>query len=173
MEREVSIVVEISIVLVAISALLSIIFFTVYVGNDIKADATSSISDIKNEISVNYVKGLANGEIDNEMPSATAYNILTTYSDVIVESANGYDGEIRNLMTEDSDLKNKLTGRVQLELIEITDGAYVVFIHTGYDPNDPNNIAPGNCNWKNGNCTCPNKTGFYALKSKYNINTVW
>lgn len=128
MEREVSHSVELSVGLVALAALLSIIMFTVTIGNIVKAKSGDGLTDVRDSMSVEYVKGLVSGEIDNEMPTATAYNILNKFRGVIVEEATGYDSKVRNLQIEDSILKDNLKGRVQLEIKETTQGTYVAIV---------------------------------------------
>jgi hypothetical protein len=172
LEKEVSQSVELGVTLMAISILLGLIFFTVYLGNGIKADAGEGLSDVKNEISINYINALAKGEVDNDMPTATAYNIFKTYDKVILETANGYDGTVKILMSQGSDLSNNLSGRVQLELKEVPGGgAYVAFIHTGQKLSFDKGFST--CTWYVGTCTCQDKTGFTAVKSKYKVITTW
>lgn len=161
MERDLSVATELAITLVSLAAVISVIVGVVYMGNNIKEETTGSISEVKVNIYDDYVKSLAKSDTDNEMPTVTAYNILTTYEKVIIASANGDTGEIRYLLTQGSDLKNNLKGRVQLQIIEASVGGYIAFIHKS------------DCSWKVGACTCPNKTGFYTLKSEYNLVTGW
>jgi hypothetical protein len=169
MEREVSESLSIGVTLAAIATLLSVVMFTVYVGNTIKATGGSSLSGISNEISFNYIDSLARGEMDNEMPTATAYNIFKTYDKAIIESADWYTGEITNLMEGDSSLRSHLNGRVQLELLRVDNGAFIALVHNG------------NCTWKSGTCTCRLRDGapsevplakdttFKTLKAKYKL----
>jgi hypothetical protein len=162
LEREVSSTVSLGGSLVALAALLGLVFFMVFMGNGVREDAGQALSGIRDQATVNYIRDIASGATDNEMPAATAYNILKTYSDVIEEAACGYDGTVSNLMTEDPCIGNNLTGRVQLELQPINGGStYVAFIH-GVD-----------CNWREGVCSDPNRSGFEKLKQKYNITTKW
>lgn len=172
MEKEVSESISMGVALMALAALLSIVFFTVYLGNGIKAGAGNQLSDVKNEISIDYVTALASGEVDNDMPTATAYNIFRTYDKVILETGNGYDGTVRTLLSQGSDLHDKLGGRVQLELQEIKGGgAYIAFIHTG--PSASFDKGSSTCTWYIGTCTCQVKTGMNSLKTKYSLTTKW
>lgn len=162
MDREVSSSVHLGVSLAALAGLLGIVFFTVFMGNQVKEDAGRSLSDIRDQATVNYIRDIASGATDNEMPTASAYNILKTYSDVIQEVACGHDGAVSNLMTEEPCLGDNLTGRVQLELQPINGGStYVAFIHDE------------DCNWQAGDCTDEDKRGFEYLKQKYNITTKW
>lgn len=161
MEREISIATELAITLVSLAALISVIIGITYMGNSLKEEMTGSFTDIKVGMYDDYVNALAKSDTDNEMPTVTAYNILTTYEKVIIKSANGMTGEVRLLLTEGSDLKDDLKGRVQLQIVKTNVGGYVAFIHESY------------CTWKIGTCTCFDKTGFNALKSEYGITTGW
>jgi hypothetical protein len=167
LEREVAEGVSIAIALAAVAALLGIVFFTVFLGNGVKEGAGGALTDIRDEISVNFVKALESGELDNEMPAATAYNIIKTYDKAIIGVGSGLDGSVSNPMIEEPTLGNHLTGRVQLEVHDV-DGAFIVFIHNE------------DCNWKvgnhahndgvAGNCKV---AGFDSLKTKYSITTSW
>jgi hypothetical protein len=167
LEREVAEGVAISVAIMALAALMGIIFFTVYLGNGVKESAGGALMNIRDEISINFVRALESGELDNEMPAVTAYNIIKTYDKAIIEVASGLDNTISNPMTAEPSLGNKLTGRVQLEVHEVN-GAFVVFIHNE------------NCNWRAGvhatndgvttNCKV---TAFNTLKTKYSILTEW
>lgn len=156
MEKEVAEGANVTIALVSIAALIGIIVFTVYIGGVIREDSGEVLTDIRDEMSVDFIYRLSAGGVDNEMPAATAYNILKTYDKIITEVACGFDGEVSHIMTEDPCVGNRLTGRVQLEVIEV-DGAYLAFIHEE------------DCNWHVGDETCSVQSGFNELKSKYGL----
>lgn len=156
MEKELSNTVDISVVLIALSVFLAIVLSTVAIGMSIREKAATSLTDMKDDLTVSYVSSLANGITDSEMPTATAYNILRTYNTVIVESVNSMTGKTVNLMMEDSDLQNDLSGRVQLEVIKTPSGAYIAIIHDK------------DCNYRGGS-SCGNATAVNALKTKYNV----
>lgn len=127
MERELSISVELVVTILAITVVISILMFTVIVGNEVKEDSSEALSDVRDSISIEYVEDLDKGRVDSNMPAATAYNILSMYSSVIGYEASGFDNKVRDLKSEDSVLKNNLKGRVQLDIVDTPTG-YVAFI---------------------------------------------
>lgn len=76
MEREVSSALSIGITLIAIAALISIVWVTVMIGNSVKVDAYNEGAEIQSKIqssqlsSIKYVEGIV-------IPKAAAYNLLT------------------------------------------------------------------------------------------------
>lgn len=184
MEREVSSAITLAVTLAAIGLLLSIVWFTVYIGTDMKNLGAGALNSVQDNMSNGYIESLASGEVDNDMPAATAYNLLKTYDKVIIESANMMTGKVTNLMTGDSDLRSDLSGRVQLELHKTDSGAFVVLIHNG-SPR-PQRDASGNvmkdtmgnpimmpiCDWRAGGCIEPNgNTPEIAdFKARYNLH---
>lgn len=84
MEREVSLTVEISVALVAICAVISIIWFTVYLGNDVANQSSETASEIIATMESTVLEELS-GEGEIIMPSASIYNVLRTYSNAIPE----------------------------------------------------------------------------------------
>lgn len=129
MERELSTGVELAISLVGIAVLLSIIMAFVGYGNTIKNGSGEQFVDFKENMSLDYMKSLANGEIDNDMPSATAYNIIRSYESIISEEASGYDSTVRVPSRDGSILRDNLKGRVKLEVHEVSGSSFVVLIH--------------------------------------------
>ncbi len=156
MDREVSSIVDFSVSLVALVAVLSIVVVTVMLGRDLMNDVTNSANDIKTDISARFVYDLAKGEVDNEMPTATALNIFTTYEKVISTTGCGICGETRDLLSERSCVTNHLSGRVQLEVLG-SSGVYVTLIHRG------------DCNWFVGSCICSEKGVFQTVKDRYGL----
>lgn len=168
MEREVSAATGITITLVVLSVLLSMIFYTVSFGYDMKNRAAVGIADIRGSLSSNYIRSLMIGETDNDMPAATAYNILRKYDDSILEVADLITGEIDVPMIEEPSIHTYLTGRVQLEIIEVNGGSYIAIIHNGSD-RVINDVTYHACTWKQGVCTCPHKDIVAGFKSKYGV----
>lgn len=160
MEREVSAAVWLGLALVGVSALLSIIWFTVVMGKEIQEGASGALVSINEDVSVGFIEDLAKGRIDPEMPTATAYKIFKTYEDVIIETACGSNGELTNVLTEGPCMGDDISGKVQLQLVKI-DGGYVAFVHSA------------DSTWASGTSTDPDQTGFNELKAKYGIVTGW
>lgn len=129
MERELSIGVELAIGLVALAVVLSLTMGFVYYGNIIKDGSGSQFVDMKETMSLDYMKGLARGETDTDMPSATAYNIIRTYESVISEEVSGFDITVRVPSVDGSVLKDNLKGRVKLEVYETSDSSFVVIVN--------------------------------------------
>lgn len=129
MEREVSSMATLMVGILAIAAVIGIMMFTVVIGRDVQEDANEGITDVKDSISIDYVKELASGHIDSNMPAATAYNILKMYDTVIIEEASEYDDTVRNLRVKGSVLESRLSGRVNLKIKETKNGQYMAFVY--------------------------------------------
>lgn len=128
MDREISMTAELAIGLTALAAVLSFVMFTVLIGKDMQNDAMNTLSDTREIISSNYVEDLARDRVQKDVPAATAYNILTMYSDVIIYEVNSYDDKTRNLQEEGSVLKAHLKGRVYLDIRKFSDGTYFAIV---------------------------------------------
>lgn len=131
-----------AIALVSVSALLSIIMYTVFLGNQVKSESMVIFSGLHSSISEGFVRDMEVGETNLEMPAATAYSILTSYSGIITESVNATTGRIINLQSEPTDIMTSLGGRVQLEFQKSISGSYFAIVHHK------------DCMWSRGYCTC-------------------
>ena len=130
MEREVSSTVRMGAVLLAVSALLSIVMFTVYLGRDIGRDSIDTTNRIVSEVENGTLEDMIG--LRNEMPMATAYGILRTYGDFIPYVECDFYGQITNLV-EDSPCLIKhpdgISGKVYLEVTSPYKGEYNIVIH--------------------------------------------
>lgn len=142
---------------VAAAALISIIIFTVSIGNQVKYESMSLFGSIHNAIADGYIKDIALGELDMEMPAATAYSILTTYSGTITTSVNARTGRIVDLQVSPTDLMDGLGGRVQLEFGKVINGNFYVIIHDE------------DCMWETGFCTCAFAATANNFKNTYGV----
>lgn len=154
MDKEVSSVVDLMVGLIAVVAVLGIVVVTIMIGRNLMEDVVDTASKIDSSVSVGFIEDLASGEVDNEMPTATAFNIFTTYDNVIGVSGCGICGEERELLTQRSCLNEHMSGRVQLEVLG-SDGKFISLIHKG------------DCNWFVGTCTCVHSGIFNDIKLKY------
>ena len=152
MENEVSNSVSVAVSLIGIGALLVIVAWVVMLGQDMEGRVVEKVADVKSNVTVQYIDDLVSGRVDNEMPSAAAFNILTTYEKVISSTICGICGEEVDLLTGSSCIGKHMNGRVQLEVIE-KDKVYNVIIHKG------------DCNWKVGNCTCANRVALDKFRT--------
>lgn len=167
MEREVGITVSLAVQLVALSAFLSLVFFVVFQGETIKNNTANVASEMNTEVQTGFLNQLVDHRVDPLMPTATAYNILLSYDNVITKSAcavawdNGVAVDpIHVLMTDGSCLINHMQGEVSMELLYIDKTSeYIAFLHEA------------DCDWLKGNCTCQhhNGTSFFKLKQQYNL----
>ena len=97
MEREVASTIHLAVMLILMAALLSIVLYTVYIGNQAKNDAISKASDITIKMDNGELDSLSNSS-DNIMPKASIYYIVAKeYNNVIKLSIDG------QLFTVDSD----------------------------------------------------------------------
>lgn len=189
MEREVSISTELAVILAGIAAVLGIVSFLLFVGKDIQYGASEKMMDIEDSVGYDYVVSLARGEMDNEMPAVTAYNILTKYGDIISWSANltikeadventqacrtaraeNYDDAdylcsgIKNLQIHGSDIAENMKGRVQLELIPTPQNTFVAIIH------------PERSTWKSGvvDSSCETVIWYNKLMTEQQLDFTW
>ena len=83
MEREISVAVEIGVTLIALSVVISIIWFTVYLGNTMANDVTIEASDIVASNEVGSLEELC--DTNTVMPTSAVYSLLRTYSSNIPE----------------------------------------------------------------------------------------
>lgn len=134
MDREVSLTVEISVALVAICAVISIIWFTVYLGNDVANQASETGSDIVATMESSVLEELS-GEDEIIMPSAAVYNVLKTYGNAIPEFYCIHCGANPNNVNTSVDLTVKnpciiehLSGKVHVLVKDRVYGGYKVII---------------------------------------------
>ncbi len=127
MDREISTATNIAVAVIAMAALLSIVMFTVYVGNQVKNDAIEQAVAIQESISSGVFESLLYK--DSEMPTAAAYGLLQIGIDVLTESNCKVCGKTLGPGKVGSCLQSHLTGRVSLEVIKVSDGQYKVVIH--------------------------------------------
>lgn len=159
MDKEVSMVVELGVVLIAIAAVIGIIWFTVFMGEGIANDAASEASLISSSTEMGVMEDLKNK--DNVMPTSAAYSILRTYSNIIPEYYCNYksvakecDHSKKVLLGSQPCLVNHLEGMVSMEVLDCVSGGYTVIIHHQ------------KCDWfnksytKNGNCSGCNAKGW-------------
>lgn len=143
MEKEVSYVVEIAVTLIAVSALIGIIWFTVYLGNSMANEVTNETSDIVAVSESGVLKELC--DTNTIMPTSAVYSLLRTYSNYIPEyTCNLHDAPVELDMTVEQVpcILQHMTGKVSLQVEENESGWFCVTIHHM------------NCNWFNGTCNC-------------------
>lgn len=88
MHREVSMAIEMATALIAISALIGIIWFTVFMGKGIANDASVEASEVMSRSQVACLESLCSTTskaVPEQMPIAAVYNILRTYGKYISE----------------------------------------------------------------------------------------
>lgn len=111
--------------LLLVSVVLSIVMFTVWLGQDIRANFIESTTDTHNLISTGQLRYLA-GRDNVVMPKATAYAILTQDSKGIKSLT--IDGTPSTSEFPSEELTKNLTGRVTMEVTEADHGYYDVVI---------------------------------------------
>lgn len=121
MDREVSTVIEISVALIAISIVIGIISFTVFMGQDMSNDVAVESSKIVSAMEV--------GELDemlhqnNILPTAGAYSVYKTHKNVIPE----YYCHI--CKSKEFCLLNHLSGKVSVQIRKSEKGWYMMDVH--------------------------------------------
>lgn len=95
MEREVASTVHLGAMLILLGALLSLIFFTVYVGNNTGDKAVQEAANIQSKVGSGELDGLANYK-DSVMPKVSIYYILSKEYDSVCELVyDGHDYKIK------------------------------------------------------------------------------
>lgn len=145
MEREVSSAMSIGITLVALAALISVIWVTVLIGNSVKVDAYNEANDIASNIASSQMYSIKYKE-DIVMPKAAAYSLLTLESNYVSElkytdisgnssiviysndswKSSGYIN--KNLTSLQDILTNNMTGKVELYVEPLGDDTFTVEI---------------------------------------------
>lgn len=157
MEREVSIMTELVIGLLALSAFLFIVFGVMSISRSLQEDSVSATTDIRESLSVSYLRDIARGEVDGEMPSATAYNIVTMFESAIVAEASNFDSKIRIVSLDSSVLETHLKGRVVMQVKEVSGGQFAIIL-TMVDETVPQSYIDAKT-----------ATGVNTLKTKYGM----
>ena len=121
MEKETSGMLTLAATLLLVSAVLSIVMFTVWIGQTIRADFIESATDTQNLLSTGQLRSLA-----VVMPKATAYALLTQDSKGVKSLT--IDGYPSTSEFPSDDLAKDLTGRVTMEVIESDPGYYDIII---------------------------------------------
>ena len=125
MEKETSGMLTLAATLLLVSAVLSIVMFTVWIGQTIRADFIESATDTQNLLSTGQLRSLA-GRDPVVMPKATAYVLLTQDSKGVKSLT--IDGRPSTSEFPSDDLAKDLTGRVTMEVIESDPGYYDIII---------------------------------------------
>lgn len=126
MEREVSIVVEIGVALIALSAFIGILWFTVFMGQDMSNNISIEATEMYAVMQDGQLRDLTNG--DNILPTSAVYSLLRSCSNVI--------GKVECHISDDCKddtlgkcLLTHLNGKVNLEVILDDDGTYTLILH--------------------------------------------
>lgn len=142
MEREVSIVTEIGVTLIALSAVIGIIWFTVFMGNLMGNEVSVEASEIVSNMEVGALNDLC--DTNTILPTSAVYSILRTYGSYIPEfKCNLHNPpKVLDLNTDAPCVLQHMTGKISLEVYKTDEGWYCAEIHHV------------NCNWYNGICNC-------------------
>ena len=127
MEREVAESVNIAVAMVAIAALLGIIAFTVFLGNEVKTGSVENAIEIADSVASSYFNDIAGK--DTVLPSAAAYAILNKYRNVLASSECKIPSGAEYNTAEEC-LSRHLTGKVSLQVIKISEGQFRVIVHS-------------------------------------------
>lgn len=135
MEKEISLSLQIGVTLMVLSAVISLVAFTIHLGNDFKTETYQTGSRILTDLDEGYLPDMVGD--DNNIPMATAYNLMRTYGrritslDCRVPECN-HVGEPQNLVYDTPCLINHsggLSGRVNLEVSNPYEGEYHIIVH--------------------------------------------
>lgn len=121
MDREVSTVIEISVALIAISIVIGIVSFTVFMGQDMSNDVAVESSKIISTVEVGELEEMCHQ--NNIMPTAGAYSVYKTHKSVIPDY-------YCNICGKDSFcLLDHLNGKVSVQIMKSEKGWYIMRIH--------------------------------------------
>lgn len=121
MQKEISEVTHLSVKLILLSAVVGIILLIVGIGQGIEANFATESARMLEDLSVGVLDELVGQEVN--MPSASAYNLLSLNAEYIVKStctSKHHAGtEVRNLMTEQACIVDHLEGRVLVKVLKV------------------------------------------------------
>ena len=143
MEREISITVEIAVALIAVSALLGIVFFTVFMGNDISNSVSMEASNLITIAEAGSLDELVGN--NSIMPASAAYSLLRSRGSLIADYNCHIGHDVLNINLSDNEspcILKHLTGKISLETEFLNTGWYKVTLHYM------------NCTWSTGSCNC-------------------
>lgn len=140
MDREISIVTEIGVTLIALSAVIGIIWFTVFMGNMMGNEVSVEASEIVSNMEVGALNDLC--DTNTILPTSAVYSVLRTYGSYIPESDSISDSAFKcnigsTVDTNISCVLSHMTGKISLEVHKTDEGWYSAEIHHV------------NCNWFN------------------------
>lgn len=145
MEHEVADSVRLTIMLVALAALIGIIWFTVSMGNRLKVESYNNLSGIENSMKMCQTQSLGNKE-ETIMPKAAVYNILAKESSVITKVIyTDSSGNVSNILYDDKNwvstgyvnknytmlyemVENNLTGKSKVSVSKNIDETFTMHI---------------------------------------------
>lgn len=127
MDREVSTVIEISVALIAISIVIGLISFTVFMGQDMSNDVAVESSKIISTVEVGELDEMCHQ--NNIMPTAGAYSVYKTHKSVIPDYYCNICGE------DTFCLLDHLKSKVSVQIMKSEKGWYIMRIHKA------------DCNW--------------------------
>jgi len=133
MEREVSAATMIGVTLCALGVLLSIIFFTVSIGNEIKSSAYNKAVDIQVRTESGTLRDLRG--VDTELSMAAVFGIIQNCDNYIGDiDASRIDpsGSAKNKEESIKFIRNNISGRVRLAVKYNFDGSYLLELHEVY-----------------------------------------
>lgn len=141
MEREISIAIELGVTLMALSVVILLVWFTVFIGNGMSNDMGEEASHIIGVVETGSLRDLC--DVNTVLPTSAVYSLALNYSSYIPEYHC-------NKCNKDIDLNNvtpcllqHMTGKVSLEVNPSIMGGYSFKVHHM------------NCNWFNsGICNC-------------------
>lgn len=139
MEKEVSHAIEIGVSLIAVSAVIAIIWFTVFLGQDLKISAVNESSRIVTDLQEGVISDMVGQQ--NDIPTATAYGIVRSYGSIIPSSTCKICGKVTDLTKDTPCLLNHMHGELSVE-VNAVNSWYEITIHKL------------DCTWYYNNCNC-------------------
>lgn len=141
MEREISVAIELGVTLMALSVVISLVWFTVFVGHEISNDVSEESSLIIDVVETGALKELC--DVNTIVPTSAAYSLSRNYSSFIPDYQCKKCSKTLDLNTEAACLLQHMTGKVSLEVNRSIKGGYSFVVHHM------------NCSWfSSGVCNC-------------------
>lgn len=128
MEKELSTAVATAVTLFVLSVLITIVFFTAHLGRTIQGNVATNVQEIEDQLSVDFLDSIMNGEIQNEMPAATAFNIYKRYISYMSSVKFDNAGTITDITNNEQFFIDNLKGKVTITVSKDVYGSYQVLI---------------------------------------------
>lgn len=139
MDKEVSSAVEIGVTLIVLSLVISLVWYTVFLGKGVENDAVTFGVQITSSMQEGVVEDMVG--LENDMTTASFYGIARAYGRYLPKVDCKICGKVTDLTKETPCMLSHMHGKVSVD-VKYVDSWYEVVVHKE------------NCTWFTGVCTC-------------------